>query len=110
MSNVSMIGLDLAKTVFQAHGCDQAGSVSFRKKLRREGVVPFLAKQPTCTVAMEACAGSRYWGREISKPGHQVRLIPPAYVKPFVKRQKKNAADAKAGSQQIRNQSLRLLL
>ena len=86
MSKVYMIGVDLAKNVFQVQGCDQAGSVLFRKKLRRDGVIAYLAKQPACTVAMEACSGSHYWGREISKPGHDVQLIPPAYVKPFVKR------------------------
>lgn len=91
MSKVYMIGVDLAKNVFQVQGCDQAGSVLFRKKLRRDGVIAYLAKQPACTVAMEACSGSHYWGREISKPGHDVQLIPPAYVKPFVKRQKNDA-------------------
>ena len=96
MSNVCMIGLDLAKNVFQVHGCDQFGTVVLRKKLRREGVIAYLAKQPICTVAMEACSGSHFWGREIGKLGFEVRLIPPAYVKPFVKRQKNDAADAEA--------------
>jgi len=96
MSNVCMIGIDLAKNVFQVHGCDQFGTVVLRKKLRREGVIAYLAKQPICTVAMEACAGSHFWGREIGKLGFEVRLIPPAYVKPFVKRQKNDAADAEA--------------
>ncbi|MBO6920550.1 MAG: IS110 family transposase [Rhizobiaceae bacterium] len=96
MSSVSMIGIDLAKNVFQLHGCDQFGAVVFRKKLRREGMITYLAKQPACLVAMEACTGSHYWGREIERLGHVVRLIPPAYVKPFVKRQKNDAADAEA--------------
>jgi transposase len=84
------------ESVFQAHGADEAGGVVFRKRLRRSGVLQFLALRPQCTVAMEACAGSHYWGREIARLGHEVRLIPPSYVKPFVKRQKNDAADAEA--------------
>ena len=96
MSEVSTIGLDLAKNVFQVHGADASGAVLVRKKLRRDQVLKFLAAQPTCTVAMEACASSHYWGREIAKLGHEVRLIAPDYVKPFVRRQKNDAADAEA--------------
>jgi transposase len=93
---VSTIGLDLAKTLFQAHVADAAGAVVCRKQLRRNKVLEFFAKQPPCLVAMEACGGAHYWGREIGKLGHTVRLLPPAYVKPFVKRQKNDAADAEA--------------
>src|ERR1700748_908613 len=96
MSEVSTIGLDLAKNVFQVHGANASGAVVFRKKLRRDRVLKFLAAQPACTVAMEACASSHYWGREIAKLGHETRLIAPDYVKPFVKRQKNDAADAEA--------------
>lgn len=96
MTDVSTIGLDLAKNIFQAHGGDAAGAVIFRRKLRRDQVLAFFAAQPPCVVAMEACPGAHYWGREISKLGHTVRLIAPAYVKPFVKRQKNDAADAEA--------------
>ena len=96
MGEVSMIGVDLAKSVFQLHGADASGAVVFRKKLRRSQVLTFLAGLPPCTVAMEACSSSHHWAREISAPGHAVRLIPPAYVKPFVKRQKNDAADAEA--------------
>ncbi|MES0160311.1 MULTISPECIES: IS110 family transposase [unclassified Mesorhizobium] len=96
MLEVNIIGLDLAKNVFQAHGADASGIALLRKKLRRDQVLRFLAEQPTCTVAMEACASSHYWAREISGLGHSVRLIAPGYVKPFVKRQKNDAADAEA--------------
>lgn len=96
MSEVTTIGLDLAKHVFQAHGSDASGAVMFRKKLRRGQVLEFLAGQPPCTVVMEACPGAHHWGREIGKLGHVVRLISPPYVKPFVKRQKNDAADAEA--------------
>src|SRR5688572_28017013 len=96
MAEVSTIGLDLAKNVFQAHGADASGAVLFRKKLRRHQVLAFSAAQAPCTVAMEACSSSHHCAREISRLGHQVRLIPPAYVKPFVKRQKNDAADAEA--------------
>jgi transposase len=96
MSEVSTIRLDLAKNVFQVHGANASGAVVFRKKLRRDRVLKFLTAQPACTVAMEACASSHYWGREIAKLGHEVRLIAPDYVKPFVKRQKNDAADAEA--------------
>lgn len=96
MVNVSTIGLDLAKNVFQAHGVDASGAVVFRKKLRRDQVLRFFAVQPACIVAMEACASAHHWAREIAKLGHATRLIAAHYVKPFVKRQKNDAADAEA--------------
>ena len=96
MGEVGTIGLDLAKEVFQVHGADAAGAVVFRKRLRRTSVLQFFAAQAPCRVAMEACASSHYWGRELSRLGHEVLLIPPSYVKPFVKRQKNDAADAEA--------------
>jgi transposase len=96
VTEVSTIGLDLAKNVFHAHGADAAGAPVFRKKLRRDQVLAFLAAQPPCRVAMEACPGAHHWGRAIAKLGHEVKLIAPAYVKPFVKRQKNDAADAEA--------------
>lgn len=82
MTEVSTIGLDLAKNIFQAHGADAAGNVVFRRKLRREQVLAFFASQAPCLVAMEACPGAHYWGREIGRVGHTVKLIAPAYVKP----------------------------
>ena len=96
MSAITIIGVDLAKRVFQLHGAKADGSVAFRKKLSRGRFLSFLAEQPPCVVGMEACATAHGWGREIEKLGHTVRLIPPIYVKPFVKRQKNDAADAEA--------------
>ena len=96
MEKVSIIGLDLAKNMFQAHGACTDGSVGFRKKLSRNNVLMFFAAQPRCVVAMEACASSHFWARKIGKIGHEVKMIPPIYVKPFVKRQKNDAADAEA--------------
>jgi transposase len=96
MEKVSIIGLDIAKSVFQAHGADASGGVVFRKKISRARLLEFFASQPPCTVAMEACGGAHHWGREMAKLGHEVKLIAPKYVKPFVKRQKNDAADAEA--------------
>ena len=96
MNEVTMIGVDLAKSVFQAHGATASGEPIFRKKLSRGQFLKFLSEQSACVVAMEACASSHYWGREIMKLGHDVRLIPPIYVKPLLKRQKNDANDAEA--------------
>ena len=96
MYEASMIGIDLAKNSFQVHGARSDGSVAFRRKLTRTKVLPFLTTQPGCLVAMEACAGAHHWGRQIGELGHEVKLIPPIYVKPYVKRHKNDAADAEA--------------
>ena len=85
MEEVNIIGIDLAKRSFQLHGARADGSVAFRRKVSRERLLDFLASQPRCVVAMEACAGAHQWGREIMQLGHDVRLVPPIYVKPFVK-------------------------
>ena len=96
MENVAIIGVDLAKRTFQLHGARADGSVAFRKKLTRDRFLTFLAGQSPCVVAMEACATAHGWGRELLKLGHTVRLIPTQYVKPYVKRQKNDMADAEA--------------
>ena len=92
----SIIGIDLAKHSFQLHGATEDGSVLFRKKLSRRKLHGFLASQPRCVVAMEACGSAHHWGRQTLKLGHQVKLVPPIYVKPFVKRQKNDTTDAEA--------------
>ena len=96
MEQATIIGIDLAKSSLQLHGARADGSVAFRKKLSRAKLLDFVASQPRCVVAMEACASAHYWGRAFGKLGHEVKLIPPVYVKPFVKRQKNDAADAEA--------------
>ncbi|PRY83572.1 IS110 family transposase [Donghicola tyrosinivorans] len=96
MTEIAIVGLDLAKRVFQVHGATAAGGVAIHKKLSRAQVLAFFADLPPCVVAMEACATAHYWAREIGALGHTVRLVPPAYIKPFVKRQKNDAADAEA--------------
>jgi transposase len=96
VEKVSIIGVDLAKHTFQVHGARSGGSVAFRKKISRVKLLPFLSSQPKSVVAMEACAGAHCWARDVRALGHEVRLIAPAYVKPFVKRQKNDMADAEA--------------
>ena len=106
---ITTIGLDLAKSVFQVHGVDAAGQVVVRKSLRRAQMLPFFARLPSCLVGMEACGTSHYWARELIKLGHQVRLMPPAYVKPYVKRGKTDAADAEAICEAVTRPTMRFV-
>jgi transposase len=96
MSEISIIGLDLAKQVFQVHGADKAGRCLLRKQIKRREVLRFFTELAPCIVAMEACGSAHYWARQIAKLGHEVRLVPPAYVKPYVKRGKTDRIDAEA--------------
>src|SRR4030043_1669042 len=96
MQAMTTIGLDIAKSVFQVHGVDAEGKVLIRRQLKRRYVLAFFERVPPCLVGIEACASSHHWSRQLKALGHTVRLMPPAYVKPYVKRQKNDAADAEA--------------
>jgi transposase len=109
LSPVTRVGLDLAKHVFQVHATDAAGKVIVAKALRRREVLPFFASLRPCLVGLEACGSAHHWGRELIALGHEVRLIPPAYVKPFVKRQKNDANDAAAIHETLSRPGLRFV-
>ncbi len=109
MGEITTIGLDIAKQVFHAYGADASGAAVFSRKLTRARLLGFFASQPRCVVALEACGGSHHWARELTRLGHEVRLIPPAYVKPFVKRQKNDAADAEAICEAAQRPSMRFV-
>jgi transposase len=109
METAVTIGLDLGKSVFQVHGVDAGGTVVVQRRLTRSRLLQFFAKQPACLVGMEACAAAHHWGRELSKLGHTVRLMPPSYVKPYVKRQKNDAADAEAICEAVTRPTMRFV-
>ena len=109
MQAVKTIGLDIAKSVFQVHGVDADGQVLIRRKLKRRYVLAFFQKVPSCLVGMEACATSHHWSRELQALGHRVRLMPPAYVRPYVKRQKNDAADAEAICEAVTRTNMRFV-
>ena len=107
--DITTLGIDLAKSVFQLHGIDTNGVVVLQKKLRRGAVLNFLSKLEPCLIGLEACATSHHWAREIAALGHDVRLIPPACVKPYVKRQKNDAADAEAIREAVSRPDMRFV-
>src|SRR5271165_5568450 len=109
MQAITTIGLDIAKSVFQVHGIDGQGQVVFRRQLKRRYVLAFFQRLPPCLVGIEACASSHHWSRELQALGHTVRLMPPAYVKPYVKRQKNDAADAEAICEAVTRPNMRFV-
>ena len=109
MQVVTTVGLDIAKSVFQVHGVDSAGQVVIRRQLKRRYVLAFFEKLPACLVGIEACASSHHWSRELKALGHTVRLMPPAYVKPYVKRQKNDATDAEAICEAVTRANMRFV-
>jgi transposase len=109
MTKINTIGLDLAKNVFQVHGADALGRVVVRKRLRRGQVMDFFGELPPCLVGMEACATSHHWARELTRLGHEVRLMPAGYVKAYVKRSKNDAADAAAICEAVTRPSMRFV-
>jgi transposase len=109
MQAVKTIGLDIAKSVFQVHGVDADGQVVIRRKLKRRYMLAFFQKVPPCLIGMEACATSHHWSRELQALGHWVRLMPPAYVRPYVKRQKNDATDAEAICEAVTRTNMRFV-
>src|SRR5689334_25403748 len=109
MQAVTTIGLDIAKSVFQVHGIDSQGQVVIRRQLKRRYVLTFFQKLQPCLIGIEACASSHHWSRELQALGHTVRLMPPAYVKPYVKRHKNDAADAEAICEAVTRANMRLV-
>jgi transposase len=109
MTKISTIGLDLAKNVFQLHGVDESGKVVLRRQLRRAAVEKFFAQLPPCLVGMEACGSAHHWARVIGRYGHEVRLMPPAYVKPYVKRNKNDDRDAEAVCEAVTRPTMRFV-
>ena len=109
MGELTTIGLDIAKSVFQVHGVDAEGQVVIRQRLTRRRLLPFFARLPHCLIGIEACATSHHWARELRGLGHDVRLMPPSYVKPYVKRQKNDAADAEAICEAVQRPTMRFV-
>lgn len=109
LATVATIGLDLAKHVFQVHAIDAAGHIITNRALRRKDVLAFFERMPSCLIGMEACGSAHHWARQLTKLGHDVRLMPPAYVKAYVRRQKSDAADAAAICEAVTRPSMRFV-
>src|SRR5687767_12466427 len=109
MQRISTIGLDIAKSVFQVHAVDAAEKVADRRSLKRRQVLKYFAALEPCLIGMEACATAHHWARELKGLGHEVRLMPPSYVKPYVKRNKTDAADAEAICEAVSRPSMRFV-
>jgi len=109
MEDISTIGLDIAKSVFQVHGTNAAGEVVIRRQVKRAQVLKFFASLPPCLVGIEACASAHHWSRELQALGHRVKLMPPSYVKPYVKRQKNDTADAEAICEAVTRPTMRFV-
>ena len=104
---ISVLAIDLAKHIFQLHGVDRSEAVVLRKRLKRNQLPAFVHSLPPCTIAMEACSSAHFWGREFARLGHTVKLLPPQYVKPYVKTNKPDAADAEAMAEAATRPSMR---
>ena len=109
MQTITTVGVDIAKSVFQVHGVDADGNIVIRRQLKRRYVLAFFEKLPPCLVGIEACASAHYWSRELQALGHVVRLMPPAYVKPYVKRHKNDATDAEAICEAVTRPNMRFV-
>src|SRR5258708_16732257 len=109
MSEITTIGLDLGKHVFQVHGVDAEGTTVLRRQLRRGQVLAFFSRLPRCVIGLEACATAHYWARELAALGHEVRLMPAQYVKAYIKRNKNDAADAEAICEAVQRPRMRFV-
>jgi transposase len=109
MNQFTTVGIDLAKNIFQVHAVDAAGRVVLQKAFRRPQLLAFFQKAPPCLIGLEACSSAHHWGRMLTQLGHEVRLIPPAYVKPYVRRQKNDVADAAAICEAVTRPSMRFV-
>ena len=109
MQTITTVGVDIAKSVFQVHGVDADGNIVIRRQVKRRYVLAFFQKLPPCLVGIEACASSHYWSRELQALGHTVRLMPPAYVKPYVKRHKNDSTDAEATCEAVIRPNMRFV-
>ena len=106
---ITTVGIDLAKSVFQVHAVDQHGKVALKKQLKRSQVAEFFAKLPACLIGMEACGSAHYWARKLQALGHTVKLMAPQFVKPYVKTNKHDAADAEAICEAVRRPNMRFV-